>query len=368
MRNHDLDREPNVAHDRGRKRKDGGEGESAGGGFFWRGLTGELRRSLVEFVRLAAPRARGDGRLALKEHDEAKLERREERVQALLTAAVEHYAHALELFDAWEVQRAKSKEEVARCCEGKPEAQVLEYLRLQIEMRVLGCGWEQFTTRWSSNKDSRIGTAAHLKHLLQEIIVEEKSLERLGRLPTEAAPPHHKVTDLGQLGSVNADALAIERKALFSTEELRAKAEEEKQRRVEAGVWDTVERLQPNEAPAFDQALMGKRLEVLWKYMNKDTNEPTLVWATGRVARVADGLTDKRSRLARKVLPAGAILWAWEADPEFEEAAGEQWLVLLPKKWNKQQQYSWRFDPRELGAAPNAQQPARPANLRRCED
>ena len=64
----------------------------------------------------------------------------------------------------------------------------------------------------------------------------------------------------------------------------------------------------------------------------------------------------------------GAILWAWEADPEFEEAAGEQWLVLLPKKWNKQQQYSWRFDPRELGAAPNAQQPARPANLRRCED
>ena len=76
----------------------------------------------------------------------------------------------------------------------------------------------------------------------------------------------------------------------------------------------------------------------------------------------------RRSRLARKVLPAGAILWAWEADPEFEEAAGEQWLVLLPKKWNKQQQYSWRFDPRELGAAPNAQQPARPANLRRCED
>ena len=367
MRNHDLDREPNVAHDRGRTRKDGGEGEAAGGGFFWRGLTHELRRSLVEFVRLAAPRARADGRLALKEHDEAKLERREERVQALLTAAVEHYAHALELFDAWMVQRAKSKQEVERCCKDKPEAQVLEYLRLQIEMRVLGCGWEQFTTRWSSNKDSRIGTAAHLKGLLEEIILEEKSLERLGRLPTEAAPPHHKVTDLGQLGSVNADALAIERKALFSTEELRAKAEEEKQRRVEAGVWDTVERLQPNEAPAFDQALMGKRLEVLWKYMNKDTNEPVLVWATGRVARVADGLTDKRSRLARKVLPAGAILWAWEADPEFDEAAGEQWLVLLPKKWNKQQQYSWRFDPRELGAAPNAQQPARPANLRRCE-
>ena len=66
---------------------------------------------------------------------------------------------------------------------------------------------------------------------------------------------------------------------------------------------------------------------------------------------MADGLTDKRSQRAQKILPGGAVLWAWDADPEFDEAAGEQWLVLLPKKWNGQQVYSWRFDPRELGAA-----------------
>ena len=45
------------------------------------------------------------------------------------------------------------------------------------------------------------------------------------------------------------------------------------------------------------------------------------------------------------------VLWAWDADPEFEEAAGEKWLALLPKKWNKLQLYSWRFDPREFGTA-----------------
>ena len=42
-----------------------------------------------------------------------------------------------------------------------------------------------------------------------------------------------------------------------------------------------------------------------------------------------------------------------DADPEFEEVAGEQWLILLPQKWNPsthKQVYSWRFDPRELGA------------------
>jgi hypothetical protein len=69
------------------------------------------------------------------------------------------------------------------------------------------------------------------------------------------------------------------------------------------------------------------------------------------VIKVADGLTDKRSSRAKTILPAGALLWAWDADPQFEEPAGEQWLILLPQKWNKQQVHSWRFDPRELGAA-----------------
>ena len=74
--------------------------------------------------------------------------------------------------------------------------------------------------------------------------------------------------------------------------------------------------------------------------------------------RIADGLTDKRSKRAQKLLPAGAVLWAWEADAEFDEAAGEQWMkMLLPKKWKQHQVYGWRYDPRELvaqGLAPQA--------------
>ena len=44
----------------------------------------------------------------------------------------------------------------------RPETQQLEFLRLQIEMRVLGLGWSKFATRWSSKADSRISTVAHL--------------------------------------------------------------------------------------------------------------------------------------------------------------------------------------------------------------
>ena len=112
--------------------------------------------------------------------------------------------------------------------------------------------------------------------------------------------------------------------------------------------------------PAFDQRPVGKWLEILWPYTLKDgaeKGEKKLIWATGRVVRIADGLTDKRSKRAQKLLPAGAVLWAWEADPEFEEAAGEQWLMLLPKKWKQHQVYGWRYDPRELvaqGVAPQA--------------
>jgi hypothetical protein len=49
-----------------------------------------------------------------------------------------------------------------------------------------------------------------------------------------------------------------------------------------------------------------------------------MIWSTGTVKRIADGLTDKRSSRAKKVLPAGAVLWAWDADPDFDEKAGEQ--------------------------------------------
>ena len=73
---------------------------------------------------------------------------------------------------------------------------------------------------------------------------------------------------------------------------------------------------------------------------------------------VARGVGSPR---AQTVLPAGMVLWAWDADPEFDEPAGEKWLALLPKKWNTQQLYGWRYDPREFGSAPVADERRRGA-------
>ena len=367
MVNHDFDRPLPISHDRGRKRKeqDGEAPPEQRGGFFHFGLTPTLQWSLVEYVRRQVDRARKDGRAAMKAQEEEKLSRREERVITLLNKAVEHYAYAKECFEAWETQRATSQAEIAAALvdeasgKSKPEAAQLEWLRYQIEMRVLGLGWTQYQTRWSSKADSRIGTVAHLQTLLEEIVEEEVTRGRFRAgseqgLPTEAAPPHHQSRELGQLGTADADAVEISKRALFSAAELDAKAEAAMKRREVEGVADRVERMQPQEAPAFDQALVGQRIEVLWKYFDRETNAPQMIWSTGTVKRIADGLTDKRSKRAQKILPGGAVLWAWDADPEFDEQAGEQWLILLPKKFNPKTHkaaYSWRLDPRELGAA-----------------
>ena len=181
MRNHDFDRPPAIVSDR-RKRKH--EQAPHVGGFFYTGLTVELQESLVEYVRHAAADARDAGRQALVAQDAEKLARREERVITLLNKHIEQYAYAMELFEAWEEeggQRVRSCAAIKVALldangRQKPESQQLEWLRYQIEMRVLGLGWTQYATRWSSSKDSRIGTVAHLQVV---------------GIPCPPAPTHH---------------------------------------------------------------------------------------------------------------------------------------------------------------------------------
>ena len=200
MRNCPFERAPNVASDR-RKRKAGAPAPVAtADGYYYRLPSDRLRQSLVAFTRKEAIAARKLERDDLAAQDAAHLERREERVIALLNKAVDDYAYSKELFRAWKgyvskdgtpmpSQAAKTTAEVDRYLNGKPESQQLEYLRKQIEIRVIGLGWSQYATRWSSNKDARIGTVAHLRELLKEIQVEEATQRRLKQLPDEAALP-----------------------------------------------------------------------------------------------------------------------------------------------------------------------------------
>jgi hypothetical protein len=183
--------------------------------------------------------------------------------------------------------------------------------------------------------------------LVDHILPHERAQRRLKKLPAAAVPPQLKPRALKVLGTADPDALRLEASDLFNVETLLPKAEAARARREAQGISDRVEAVQQLEPPPFDQQLVGKRLEVCWPY--KEAGRTVKIWASGIVKRVADGLTDRRSKKAQSVLPAGAILWAWDADPEYNEPAGEKWLFLHPKRWNKHVQYAWRYDPCELG-------------------
>ena len=142
---HDFDRPLAIVSDR-RKRK-ATPVEAPKAGFFWSGLTIDLRHSLVPMVRHELSDALVVGRDERRQHNEEKLHRREEALQRQLNNAVDRYAEALELFDQWLTQGVRSKVELTAALEGMSPAEQMAELRRQIEMRTRGCGWTQIAVR-----------------------------------------------------------------------------------------------------------------------------------------------------------------------------------------------------------------------------
>jgi hypothetical protein len=286
-----------------------------------------------------------------------KLQRREESLAHQLAVLVHKYAEALEFYQQWRVGGITTRDELKAALRGKSEDEKIGELRRQIEMRTVGCGWHEFETKWGFFRDEKQQKIALLERmLLDDIIPHEIALRRRKQLPAEAAPPQTKARERRRLGTADADMLRLEAQSLFNVELLLEKAQVECERRERELVTDTHEYVQPPTAPPFDAELVGKRLEICWPY--KQHGKTQKIWASGVVKRVADGITDKRPRARTKLLEAGALLWAWDADPEYDEKAGEEWLLLKPKHFNKPVEYGWRFDPCEMGShsAPRAPQ------------
>ena len=366
MRMHHFDAASSVAHN--------GQGnpDERKLGFFHQ-LPQSMQFSLVEWARTERAESRRIERADKKEQDEYRKVRREQNLQEQLDKLIDSYTTSLQRFQAYELRAVKTSGAVTARLEqmvhadGRPkEAPQKAYLREQIEMRVLGLGWTQFETAWSSGKDKHIGSIAHLRKHLDEILVHEMGQRRLKRIPTEAAAPEMKARTMKELGTATCDSKELAAKALFSVEEVRLAAIAEQARRDEAGEDDVLEREQPEDPPPLDDSLVGKRLEICWKYYSTETDEPLLIWSPCEVVKVADGTSDKASERCKKMLPAGAVLVKWAEDKDREEKETLGWKVLLPKKFNKHTQYGWRYDPRDVPraapappVAPGAAAPAR---------
>lgn len=142
-----------------------------------------------------------------------------------------------------------------------------------------------------------MGTVDQLREQLKLILLREQEALKDGELPSkdgrtadECPTPQMRRKTFKLLGTptVQANALCDARTELSQVELL----EKACQRRIElenAGEIDWVCDRQPfptGQGPTPDEQLLGKVLEVRWRYHNKDTGKPVYIWCEGTVEQV----------------------------------------------------------------------------------
>lgn len=85
----------------------------------------------------------------------------------------------------------------------------LDFLRLQIDMRVIGLGFVEFKTAWSSSSDPTVGTVEDLSAQLRDIIIDEEDRRVCNELPDAAVVPVMKRKTFKELGTPTAQAEAL---------------------------------------------------------------------------------------------------------------------------------------------------------------
>ena len=132
-----------------------------------------------------------------------------------------------------------------------------------IEMRVVGLGWVEFKTIWSSGKDEVVGTVSDLVGQLKDIMEKEEDRE----IPEAAVAPILQRKTFRELGTptMQAEELADQRSSL-SLEGLLKRAEAERERLELCGELDRASDLMPAKPPPLDASLVGKELEIRWRY------------------------------------------------------------------------------------------------------
>lgn len=160
--------------------------------------------------------------------------RRKANEEEELDALFRQYALALSFFERWQLRGVESTREIkAVLSDYGPDRQQeqLDWLREQIEMRVIGLGWHTDKPKWFSASDENIGTVQQLTDHLDGLLKKEAQMRAMHELPSkmakvaEACPaPQMQRKTFKSLGTptVQADALSKDRTDLTAAEDLRS--------------------------------------------------------------------------------------------------------------------------------------------------
>lgn len=220
--------------------------------------------ALIEMCRAERKRQRILDQSDWKELHSLRSHIRKTNSQLELEALIKNFALALSFFDRYKQRGICSVEAMASHLQSLGSTQMqLDWLREQIEMRVIGLGWVEFRARWSSGVDESVGSLADLSTQLSDILEEEQE-----RLIPEAAPaPIMQRKTFKQLGIPTVQAELLGDQRLCQSEgELRAAAVLERQRLEACGILDIVGDRQPERPPPLNEELLGRKLEINWRY------------------------------------------------------------------------------------------------------
>ena len=354
------------------------------GGYF-HALSPHEQHALIEVARLTVRELRAVDRADHAEHDDYVAAKRKSNSQLELDALVKEYAYAISLFKQWKRDGVADAAAMRTALTALPKDQdKLDYLRLQIEMRVRGLGFAQFRSqmRWSSSKDENVGTVAELTALLEEILMEEHNLSFSGDLPDAAVVPTMKRKSFKELGTPTAQAKAIGTTIKdYSPEELLELANKRRAQLEADGEIDRVADEQPDEPPVRDDSLVGTSLEICWgRYWRPPTAEEIAkgdkrkriqekIWCEGEVVLVANGTTTENPENAKckKLAEAGAVRIKWPADEARNEPETFTWCILQDADFapRKDRHLAWRLTAGELEKRAQAAEAAEPARKRR---
>eukprot|EP00965_Chrysotila_dentata_P018941 631353-Pleurochrysis_carterae.AAC.1 len=140
-------------------------------------------------------------------------------------------------------------------------------------MRVLGLGLAEYAISWSTSGRQRSND--ELLDALGTVLEAEAQLRADGALPAEAVAPRMKNKTFKQLGTPTVGAEELANIEEIDLEKLRESATAARGADAAELRSDAVQDRQPSEPPPLDARLVGRNLEVRWRYTITSPSQST---------------------------------------------------------------------------------------------
>ena len=331
-----------------------------GKGYFYK-LPVKEEIALVEFARVSRMEMRKLDFADTAEHTAYVKAKRKSEIEEELEKVVKGYAIAISFFKRWHKAAVRSIGELSAKLRTDFDEPIvkkrnqlkLNWLREQIDMRVVGFSWTEFKTSWSSGADEHVGTIEQLTGHLKEVIETENERDDAGELPTSACAPIMNRKAFKPLGTLTKQAATLTSPFVeLSEEQLLARVQARHIQLQAAGEIDDLEDSQPLVEPPL-ASLIGWKIEVRWRYWRATTEEERrkksaqkkaeYIWAEGEVVATAAAESVTVSPKIKDLDGETAVKVKWPEDADFEEPEQCIWTVLKPKDFNHQVHLGWRY-------------------------